>query len=392
MKQEHPIVVVGGGFAGVYATKELLKRGQRVLMISSTNHFTFTPLLHEVATGSLTSHDISFEYETFFQSDRFEFLRATVEKIDPKAKKVLVEGEKIRYAALVLATGATTNFYKMTGVKHVHVLKTTEDAVHLKRAIITRAQGPEKKVTVTIIGGGPTGLELVFDVCQMLEELRQKHHSGAYKVRLVHGSDVFCGNQDVRMQQYIRQALDDAGVELVLNTYAEGVEEGAVLTTSGKFESDVTVVCAGVKPNTEFMSLAVDRDEHGHVLVNGQLQTSDPHIFALGDIISMPDIKVPKLAQTAVREAPVLAANVVAHLENRPETMKTYHPEVKGMLFSLGFGNGVGVIGKRVVKGIPAWYLWRTVYLFKTPGFWNKLRVAFGWTVDLFQGRNLTEL
>jgi NADH dehydrogenase len=61
-------------------------------------------------------------------------------------------------------------------------------------------------------------------------------------------------------------------------------------------------------------------------------------------------------------------------------------------LFSLGFGNGVGVIGKRVVKGIPAWYLWRTVYLFKTPGFWNKLRVAFGWTVDLFQGRNLTEL
>jgi NADH dehydrogenase len=392
MKQEQSIVVVGGGFAGVYATKELLKRGQRVLMISSTNHFTFTPLLHEVATGSLTSHDISFEYETFFKSKRFEFLRATVDKIDPESKTVFIDGQSIPYRALVLATGATTNFYKMTGLEYAHVLKTTEDAVALKRSIITRAQGPEKKVIVTIIGGGPTGLELVFDVAQMLKGLKRKHESGQYKVRLVHSKEVFCGNQDVRMQQYIRKALDGAGVELVLNTYAEGLEEDAILTTSGKFKSDVTVVCAGVKPNTEFVSLAVERDEHGHVLVNEQLQTSDPQIFALGDIISMPDKKVPKLAQTAVREAPVLAANVVAFLENQSETMKTYHPEVKGMLFSLGFGNAVGVIGKRVVKGIPAWYLWRTVYLFKTPGFWNKLRVAFGWTVDLFQGRNLTEL
>lgn len=392
MNKHKPVVVVGGGFAGVYATKELLKRGQRVLMISATNHFTFTPLLHEVATGSLTSHDISFEYETFFHSDAFEFLRARAEKLDVEHQEVHVDGQKIPYRALVLATGATTNFYKMSGVKHAHVLKTTEDAVKLKRAILRRAQGPKKSVSVTVIGGGPTGLELVFDLCQMLEHLKRKHPEGEFTVRLVHGSDVFCGNQDVQMQTYIRDQLDAACVELVLNTYAEGVEPGKVLTTSGEYQSDVTVVCAGVKPNTDFLGLAVDRDEHGHVLVNPQLQTSDARVFALGDIISMPEMKIPKLAQTAVRQAPVLAKNIVASLEDKEDQFETYHPEVKGMLFSMGFGDGVGVIGRRVVKGIPAWYLWRTVYLFKIPGFWNKLRVAFGWTVDLFQGRNLTEL
>lgn len=393
MKQKDPIIVIGGGFGGVYATKSLLAEGAQVLMISATNHFTFTPLLHEVATGSLTSHDISFDYETFFHSHAFEFLRGRVAKIHPDKKQVeLSSGETYTYSALVIAAGATTNFYKMTGKNHVHVLKATEDAVALKRKIITCAQGPKKRARVTVIGGGPTGLELVFDVSQMLQRLKQKHPEGEYLVRIVHGSDVFCGNQDVKMQTYIKDALERHGVELVLNTYAEGFEEGMVLTTSGEYESDVTVLCAGVKPHTDFVGLAVERDEHGHVIVNGQLQTSNPFIYALGDVISMEDIRVPKLAQTAVRQAPVVAHNVLAQLHDRTDTFQTYHPEVKGMLFSMGFGNGVGVIGNRVVKGLPAWYLWRTVYLFKTPGFWNKLRVAFGWTVDLFQGRNLTEL
>ena len=92
-----------------------------------------------------------------------------------------------------------------------------------------------------------------------------------------------------------------------------------------------------------------------------------------------------------MRQAPVVAKNIARLVQGKEPNAK-YQPKVMGMLFSLGFGDGVGKIGPVVVKGFLAWYLWRTVYLFKTPGLFNKLRVAFTWTIGLFQGRNLSEL
>lgn len=387
------VVVVGGGFGGVYATKELLKRNIPVTLISETNHFTFTPLLHEVATGALISHDAAFAYESFFASKKFQFIRGHVSDIDRKKKIVhLKEGGEMSYKQLVLATGSTTNFYKMKGVEHAFVLKNIHDAVELKQAILAEVQNIRRDVKINVIGGGPTGLELVFELDRLLRSLKKREKDIQYKLGLIHASDVFCKGEIKPIQAYIEKALKKAGIEVHRKTYAEGITKTTVETTNGTFDSDITIVCAGVQPNTRFCKEALTTDDAGHVPVLPTLQSKeDPHVFALGDIISMEEHLVPKLAQTAVRQAPIVAENVKRLRKSENSAFKTYHPNVAGMLFSLGYGNGVGRIGPIFVKGLFAWYLWRTVYLFKTPGLANKLRVAFSWTLDLFKGRNITE-
>ena len=393
MSQEDSIVIVGGGFAGVYTARELLRRGLSVTLVSDENHFTFTPLLHEVATGSLLSHDIIFEYESFFHTPRFRFIRGRVEALGREKQIVRLEGgHSLSYVYLVIATGSLTNFSQVVGSEHVYQLKDVEDAVRLKRDVVARAQDYNRHVSVSVVGGGPTGLELVFDLDLMLRALQKKMPEARYTLRIIHGSNVFCSTSVTAIQTYIRQALKKAGIEIVCDAMAREITRSEIVTTQGTFHSDITILCAGVVPNTEMFKETFTLDEKGHIQVTTHLQVcEDARIFALGDVISINGTPVPKLAQTAVREASVVAHNI-ARLIQEKEADAHYEPKIIGMLFSLGFGDGVGKIGPVVVKGIVAWYLWRTVYLFKTPGLWNKLRVAFTWTIGLFQGRNLTEL
>ncbi len=389
----HPVVIVGGGFAGIFASRALLKQQIPVTLISETNHFTFTPLLHEVATGSLIAHDAMFEYESFFHSSLFRFVRGRVTGLDREAQEVLIGNDRIAYRYLVLAPGSTTNFYSMKGAEHAYTLKSIEDAVKLKRAILSRAQDADRHVAVTVVGGGPTGLELIFDLHQLLGDLKRKNRAQDYQLRLVHATDIFCKGGGDQTQVYISQALKRAKIEVHCSTRAVAISATSVETSSETFHSDVTVLCAGVRPNTDFLKDAIELDAQGHVPVEATLQTvEDPHVFALGDVIAIDGSPTPKLAQLAVQEARVVARNIVS-LHHRPQApLRSYRPRVAGMLFSLGYGDGVGTIGPVLVKGVLAWYIWRTVYLFKTPGFWNKLRVAFSWTLGLFQGRNLNEL
>lgn len=389
----HPVVIVGGGFAGVYCAQELLKRGASVTLVSETNHFTFTPLLHEVATGSLIAYDATFEYESFFHSKRFRFVRGKATGIDRQAREVLVGDERIAYRVLVLATGSTTNVYTIKGTQHAYTLKSIEDAVKLKRAILTRAQDADRHVAVTVVGGGPTGLELIFDIHQMLRDLKRKSRAADYDLRLIHATDTFCKGGGDRIQGYIARALKRTKIEVVCQALATEITSDSVVTSAGTFHSDVTVLVAGVRPNTDFLKGFFTLDPQGHVPVAVTLRSlEDPHVFALGDLITIDGTPPPKLAQTAVRQAKVAADNIVALGKDERAVLRGYRPTVIGMLFSLGYGDGVGTIGPFLVKGVLAWYLWRTVYLFKTPGPWNKLRVAFTWTLGLFQGRNFSEL
>lgn len=389
----YPVVIIGGGFAGVFTAQALLKRNIPVTLISDTNHFTFTPLLHEVATGTLIAHDAMFEYESFFHSRHFRFVRGTVDRVDRNAREVVIGDGRLPYLFLVLASGSTTNLYAIKGTEHAYTLKSIEDAVKLKRAILSRAQDADRHVAVTVVGGGPTGLELVFDIHQLLKDLKRKSRASDYDLRLVHATDTFCRGGGDRIQAYITRALKRTKIEVVCNAMARAITTDAVETSVGNFHSDVTVLCAGVRPNTDFLQGSFDLDPQGHIPVHPSLQTlQDPHVFALGDLIAIDGTPVPKLAQTAVREAAIAARNIAALSRDPHAQLRAYRPNVIGMLFSLGYGDGVGTIGPVLVKGVFAWYLWRTVYLFKTPGLWNKLRVAFTWTLGLFQGRNLSEL
>lgn len=387
----HPIVVIGGGFGGVYTTKHLLKKGYRVVLISQSPHFTFTPLLHEVATGSLLTHDIAFEYESFFHSPLFEFVVGTVTHIDPKEKSVWMDQRYISYDTLVIATGSKTNERLIAGMEYAFELKAVEDAQRVKKAMIAKAQGPEKKVRITVIGGGPTGCELVFEIERLLLALKKRHPELKHTLRLVHSKKEIGAATHQDMQRYIDQRLVRAHIDVVREALAQEVTQTHVITNKGTFESDITIVAAGVRPNTEAFLNVLPTNPSGHLIVESTLQVQGvSHVYALGDVICFQDAMLPKLAQTAVPQAQIVADNIVRAACKQP--LRSYRVQIKGFLLSLGYGDGVGDIFGVVVNGPFAWYIWRTIYLFKTPGLTNKLRVAFSWTIGLFTGRNLTSL
>lgn len=386
-----PIIVIGGGFGGIYTIKDLLKQGKRVVLISTSQHFTFTPLLHEVATGSLMSHDVAFEYESFFRSSLFEFVSGCVTRVEPDQKRVWIGDTFFEYQTLVIATGSRTNERLIKGVDFVYELKTVEDAVAIKRAIILKAQQSEKNVKVSVIGGGPTGCELVFEIQRLLLALKKRHPTLLFQLRLIHSKKDLGGATRSDMQNYINTRVRHSGIEIVYEAMAQEVTKTHVITSTGTFESDITILATGVRPNTDPFREVLPLKSHGAILVEPTLQVcGQKDVYALGDIIHMGDLFIPRLAQTAVQEAKVVAQNI--QNQQQGKLLKSYEMKLKGYLLSLGYGDGAGEMLGIFIKGKLAWFLWRTVYLFKTPGLMNKFRVAVSWTIGLFQGRDLTTL
>lgn len=384
------VVIVGGGFGGIYTAKELLKKGFDVLLINEKNYFTFTPLLHEIATGNLTSSDIIFEYERFFNSKRFSFTRGRVTSVDFDAQTVSMDDVSESYDYLVLATGSTTNYFSLEGRESCMPLKTVEDAHAIKRRLIELAQGPQKCVDVCVVGGGPTGVELILEMEQFLRAFKKNEPRLRYSLRLVHARDEVLHMFDERVRAYALKVLRAHDIEVVLNAKASSVTLSQVETTSGTYDANIAIMAGGVAPNTQWAPTEL-LDERKQIVVNKALQVNEhKNVFALGDIISQEGQMIPKLAQTATQEACVVATNIDRLHKNQTD-LEAYTPDLKGTLVSLGHGHGAGTVFGITLKGFFAWWLWRTVYLFKTPGLVNKLRIAFSWTLALFSGKNLTE-
>lgn len=389
--KDSKVLVVGGGFGGVYAARTLLQRGFDVTLVSRTNFFVFTPLLHEVATGSLNPNDITFEYSDFFQDKDFTFFRETIVEYDFENRSVRTsDGERLEYDYLIISTGADTNFYGTKGSELTLTLKTIEDAQRLKKRIVELAQGIERSVVVTVVGGGPTGVELAFEVEEFLRAIKKHSPTLKYAVRLVHAGNSLCDTFPKSIQNYALRQMYKEGIDVRLGTVASEVTSEAVITKDGEhIESDITVWTAGVTPNTKEVSDEY-KDERGNIIVDDYLRIRGrEREFAIGDVIVQGERAVPKLAQTASRQGPLAARNINALLQNKALT--PYKPHVSGALISLGKGRGAGKIFGVTFKGLVGWVIWRNAYLSKIPGFRNKTEVFSTWLTNFFSSRDLFE-
>ncbi len=387
--KKHPIIVVGGGFGGVYTAKYLLKKGFRVLLISEQNFFTFTPLLHEVATGNLTRSDIIFEYESFFRNSRFEFLRGKVTKLDLEKQKVFTRKNSHAFSYVVLATGAKTNYFNLKGAEHTLPMKTIEEAVAIKQRLIELAQGETKRICVNVIGGGPTGVELILEIEQFLAAIKKRTEGVMYELRVIQGDKTILPFFSPKTQVYAKKTLKKHGIKVFSGTYATEATASKIKTTKGTFNSNLTIMTAGVMPRTKCANKSM-LDDKSYVCVDDFLQIEKTkNAFALGDIIVQNGERLPKLAQTAADQAKIVAENIARTKSGRK--LIPYKMKLQGTAISLGFGRGAANIFGIHLKGFLAWWLWRTIYLMKTPGMKNKLRVSFSWTLNLFTGKNLTE-
>jgi NADH:quinone reductase (non-electrogenic) len=414
------ILILGGGFAGYYALRRLERRlrhnrGIEITLINRENYMLFTSLLHEVAASDLDAADIVNPLHRLVH--RAGFFSGEVRQIDLERKTVLVsegvDGEErtFDYDYLVIGLGSESNFYDLPGVEENSItMKCLEDAFVLRNHMINqleaadfgKGQGDPAVLTFVVCGGGFSGVETIGAMSDFLRDATEFYptlHRDMIKLILVHAGGQLLPELGGKLGEYAAEKLREHGVEVVLNTHVRAFEDGAVQIGAGDISRCVpagTVVwTAGVKPSKAVQELAAKKAK-GHLLTLPTLELPDwTGVYAVGDCAAIPDPHNPgkfygPTAQNALRQGELVAENIVAAILGREQ--RPFRYRVLGQLAAIGQRRGIANILGFQFSGFPAWWLWRTVYLYKLPGLQKKVRVGFDWTLDAIFGKDLVQL
>lgn len=387
------VVVLGGGFAGLYTALRLQKLLSRtgpieLTVVSRDNFFLFTPMLHEVAASDLDITHIVSPLRKLLKTG--VIFVGEVEEIDLEGRRVLVShagGEhrhELPYDHLVLGLGSVTNFYGIPGLRErALTMKTLGDAIALRNRVIESldeadfecaASERNDLLTFVVAGGGFAGVETVAALNDFVREaIRFYPHlsEDIPRMVLVHADPVILPELDHRLGNYARKVLGQRQVEIRVDTRVVGVgDDGVALSEGTTIRAHTIVWTAGTAPNPLLAALPCVK-ERGRVLVNEFLEVPDwPGVWALGDCAAVPDGAGgfhPPTAQHALRQGRVLADNLAAAITGaRP---KPFEFSTLGQLAAIGRRCGVAQMFGFRFSGFIAWWLWRTIYLSKLPRF-----------------------
>jgi NADH:ubiquinone reductase (H+-translocating) len=414
MAERHRVVILGGGFAGLYAALELEKGLPKhtnvdVTLVNRENFFLFTPMLHEVAAGDLDPANIVNPVRKLLR--RVSFYEAEALKIDLHNKAVTIEHgfdehtHKLQYDQIVLALGSTTQFFDLPGVEeHALTMKTLNDAVKLRNHLIAALEETDTKcaqderrnlLSVMVAGAGFAGVETLASINDFLRHSMQFYRNLSehdLRVTLIHPGDAILPELSPQLGNYAQRKLEERGVEVRPHSRVASYDGEIVQLTNGaKIPTRTLIWTAGTMPHSLIGTLPCER-ERGRLKVSAELAVSGwPGVWALGDCALIPDIATgsfcPPTAQHALRQAKVVAHNVLAHAEGRQP--RKFRFKTIGQLASIGRREGVASIFGINLSGFLAWWMWRTIYLSKLPRLEKKLRVALDWTLDLVFSRDL---
>jgi NADH dehydrogenase len=403
------IVILGGGFGGVYAAMHLEKLLARqhaveICLVSRDNFFLFTPMLHEIAASDLEITNIINPLRKLLH--KVEVLVGDVNEIDLPNKRVLISrgyrnsSQQVDYDHLVIALGSITNFYNLTGLSELALaMKSLPDAIRLRARVLRHLEDANSEsnsidrqslLTFVVAGGGFAGVETVAALNDFVREALPFYPNlceEMLRVMLVHSGSVILPELGESLGRYTQKVLARRGVEIRFNARVKSMTEENVSLVDGlSIPTRNLVWTAGAVPSPLIFSLPCQK-EQGRLLVNQFLQIPDwPNVWAVGDCAFVPDIRNPgkshpRTAQHAIREGKIVAQNIAAVLLRRP--LRSFSFKTIGLLASIGRRMGVARIFGFNFSGFFAWWMWRTVYLSKLPGLDKKFRVAFDWTLDL---------
>lgn len=417
MTEQTRILVLGGGFAGVYAAMELERRlGGRtdvaITLVSRDNYFLFTPMLHEVAASDLDVTHIVNPIRKLLK--RAAFYQGEVEHVDLLRKSVRVchgaetpHCHELAFDHLVVALGSSTNFFGTPGAAELAFpMRSLGDAMALRNRVLTSLEEADSEccaetraglLNFVVTGGGFAGVETIGAIHDyVLSSLRYYPNLRKEDVRmvLVHSGPVLLPELDQRLGRYAEGVLRKRGVELRLDTKVRSLgEHGVELSDGERMPCRTLVWAAGNAPHALLGTLPCKK-ERGRLLVDTMLRVPGfDGVWSLGDCALVPDPRTggfhPPTAQHASRQAKTVARNIAAALgvgRARPFSFRTL-----GQLASIGHRAGVAQILGMRFSGFIAWWLWRTIYLAKLPRIERKLRVCLDWTLDLFFSKDLVQ-
>jgi NADH dehydrogenase len=395
------VVVLGGGFGGVYTARKLLAMAREdeveVAIVSKVPSFLFTPLLHEVATGGLSALSVAVPLRQAFRGTGARVVVGEAIGVDEAAKTARVrcaEGSEMElpFDVLVVALGARAAFYGVAGAAEgAYPLKSIEDARTIRAGIIAtyeRAAREGRAPTFAVVGAGPTGVEIAAELAELCTYTLAEAYPEAAPalVSLVSAGPDILPMLKPKGRAKALAALRGEGVEVTLGATVEAVERGEVRLEGGAaIPADLTVWAAGVSPAPFPAGLALALDGKSRAKVGPTLAAEGrDDVYVLGDQAA----GSPMLAQAATQQARVVAATILASRRGQATPVFKFRP--KGLLVSLGHWRAVGQIGPFTVSGPIAWWLWRTVYLLKFPSVWKRLRVAAEWGIGLLFPRDLS--
>jgi NADH dehydrogenase len=397
------VVIVGAGFAGLYAAKGLRGAAVRLTVVDRRNHHLFQPLLYQVATAGLAAPDIAAPIRRVLRRQRnATVLLAEARRIEPERRRVvLVEGE-LHYDYLIVATGATHNYFGHDQWRcHAPGLKNVEDAFEIRRRILLAFEAAEREtdpdqrdaqLTFVIVGAGPTGVELAGALREIAQRTLARDFRNfdprATRVVLVDAADRVLPSFPEGLSHKARAMLRDRGVEVRTRSCVKEIDATGV-TLEGSDDSGAELAripartvlwAAGVKPSPLAESLEAPRDELGRVCVEPDLSLpGHPEIFVIGDLarVDQDGQPVPGMAPPAIQEGRHAAATIRADLAGRPRPAFRYRD--RGMLATVGRKAGVAWIHGFGFTGFLAWVLWLVVHITWLIGFRNRLVVLFEW-------------
>ncbi|MFC3716427.1 NAD(P)/FAD-dependent oxidoreductase [Luteimonas soli] len=391
------VVVIGGGFAGLWATRALAKAPVRVTLLDRGNHHLFQPLLYQVATAGLSAPDIAAPLRHILQWQRnVTVLMETVAGIDTTAREVRLErGDALRYDHLLLASGATHAYFGHDDwAAHAPGLKTLDDALHIRRRILSAFERAEAErdpaakqalLTFAIVGGGPTGVELAGTLAEIARhtlkrEFRNIEPRDARVLLLEAGPRVLSTFPD-SLSGKARRQLEKLGVEVRTGTPVNAIDADGVLLGDERIAARTVLWAAGVAASPLARALGVPLDRAGRVQVEADLSVpGKPDVFVAGDLASVQqDGKpVPGVAPAAKQMGRHVANAIRARIAGKPAAAFRYRDY--GNLATIGRMAAVVHLGKLKLSGALAWWFWLTAHIFFLIGFRNRLVVMLNWT------------
>ena len=396
MSSKPRVVIIGAGFGGLTAAREVARLPVQVTLLDRRNHHTFQPLLYQVATAGLSPGEIAAPIRWILKSQsNIEVLLEEVVDFDLQEKKVITREQSFEFDYLIIASGATHAYFGHEEWEPLAPgLKTIEDALEIRRRVLLAFELAERQAAQSdtepalqfvVVGAGPTGVELAGTLAEIARHAMthqfRKIQPQQTRILLLEGGPRVLPAYSEELSRKAEQQLNRLGVEVRTSQIVTGVEPGAVRVGTQKISASVILWAAGVAASPLGGKLHVPMDRAGRVFVRPDLSLqSHPNIFVIGDLAALNGdngAPLPGVAQVAIQQGKFAAQTIGRDLAGQPRKIFHYHD--KGSLATIGRAAAVAQIGRFELSGYFAWLAWLFIHILFLIGFRNRIVVMINW-------------
>lgn len=399
MTQKKRIVVIGGGFGGLNLLKQIDKKKYDVLLVDRNNFHSFPPLFYQIASSGLDPGSISFPFRRELRKGKVKGARynmGNVKTIDFSKKEITTQYDSISYDTLIISAGTTNNFFGIEGLKEqVYTLKSAGEALRCRNEILYRLEeacitkDPEKRrklLSFTVIGGGPTGVEIAGAIGEMKRYILHREYpdltTDDLKITIIEGTDRLLRTMSESASREAREYLGHLMVDVKLETTMKSYNDNIITLANGEeIYSEMVIWTAGIIGESfEFIGGNPEIARGGRFVVDEYNKVKGvDDVYAIGDISFLcnndyPTSGHPQLAQVAIQQAQTLAKNL-----NKGEFKHKFKYTDKGTMATVGRNRAVADLKHIHLYGRPAWVTWMFVHLISILGMRNKLSVLINW-------------